>query len=116
MEEAVATLRKYIESCALATQDGANITLDETLVNGLFKGFGRKKGATDEDLPTQGKEQDMVIRMKKRLLEYHRIVGLPNGPVEKKGHVPDVRLEENRAHGHNVTLISGLETFGSVFS
>lgn len=113
--ETAATLRQYIKSRGLASEDGATITLDDVLVNGLYKGFGRKKGTTDEDLPTEGDEADMLNRMQKRLLEYHRVVGLPSGPIEKKGHVPDVRLEENRAHGHNVTLISGLETFGCVF-
>jgi translation initiation factor 2D len=113
IEDANETLAKYIAQNSLGV-DGSTTTvkLDEKLVDGLFKGFGRKKGASDDDLPKEGEIKDMQDRMKKRLLEYHTITGLPGGPVTKKGHVPAVRLEENRAHGHNVTLVSGLETYG----
>ena len=114
IEEANQTLVKYVEKNSLAIGGeggGNNVKLDVTLIDGLFKGFGRKKGASDDDLPTEGDLSDMQDRMKKRLLEYHRITGLGE-PITKKGHVPSVRLEENRAHGHNVTLVSGLETYG----
>ena len=113
IEEANETLAKYIAKNSLAIDGGTTTArLDETLIDGLFKGFGRKKGASDDDLPTEGELTDMQDRMKKRLLEYHTITGLPGGPITKKGHVPVVRLEENRSHGHNVTMVSGLETYG----
>ena len=66
------------------------------LVDGLFKGFGRKKGASDDDLPTEGTLADMKDRLGKRLLEYHRITGLGE-PITKKGHVPAVRLVSTQA-------------------
>ena len=56
-----------------------------------------------------GVRADMEKRLQKRLLEYHEITREGADPIRKKGHVPDVRLEENRAHGHNVTMISGEE-------
>ena len=109
--ECLKTLSDYVESNGLAA-DGDTVKLDETLTNSLYKGFGRKKGASDDDLPTTGERADMEKRLQKRLLEYHEITREGADPIRKKGHVPDVRLEENRAHGHNVTMISGLETFG----
>lgn len=108
IEECTTTLHKYLICEGLITDEG--VSLDEILKNGLYKGFGNKGEVTE----TVGNEADMRVRMKKRLLEYHEISGLGGEPVTKKGHVPEVRVEENRGHGHNVTLVSGLETFGWV--
>lgn len=78
----------------------------------MCQGFGRKKGASDDDLPTTAPQSDLIMRLQKRLLQYHTIDGLGRDTITRKGPVPDVKIEENRAHGHNCTTISGLETYG----
>eukprot|EP01049_Picozoa_sp_SAG25_P008316 SAG25_NODE_737_length_5642_cov_2.285225_3_plen_107_part_00 len=57
-------------------------------------------------------QSDLIKRLNMRLLRYHTIDGLGCDTIIRKGRVPDVKVEESRAHGHNCTTISGLETYG----
>lgn len=107
VREARDVLFRYIEKHEL--QEGDAVRLNDTAACALFKGFGRKTG---DEMPTTSTREEMFVNMRKRLIPYHLIEGLGDEPIRKKGAVPDVRISEDRTHGHNVTRVSGLETFG----